>query len=106
MKRLRIYIDTSVAGGCLDKEFTKESNALFEAAKMGKVVLSDLLFISGKSQINDAHHVAIATIFSADIIVSWNFKHIVHLNKIRGFNSINIREGYKELEIRNPKEVI
>ena len=49
---------------------------------------------------------AIATIERVDLIVSWNFKHIVNLEKIRGFNSVNLREGYPLLEIRTPREVI
>ena len=62
--------------------------------------------IVGKSQTNDAHHVAIATVANADMIVSWNFKHLVHYDKIRGFNAINLREGYKPLSIYSPLEVI
>jgi hypothetical protein len=65
--RLRVYIDTSVIGGCLDEEFAEESKAL---------------------------------------LVSWNFKHIVHVEKIRGFNSVNLREGYPTIDIRSPKEVV
>jgi len=42
---------------------------------------------------DDARPVAIATIYNIDMIVSWNFKHIVHFDKIRQFNSINLIEG-------------
>jgi hypothetical protein len=42
----------------------------------------------------------------ADLLVSWNFKHIVHWDKIRGFNAVNLREGYPSIEIRSPQEVI
>lgn len=62
--------------------------------------------IIGPKQKNDAHHVAIATIAHADLIVSWNFKHLVHWEKIRGFNSVNLREGYNPIDIRSPREVI
>ena len=55
---------------------------------------------------DDALHIAIATVCKVDVLVSWNCKHIVNLNKIRLFNSINIREGYNTLEIRTPEEVI
>jgi len=54
----------------------------------------------------DALHIAIATVINVDILVSWNFKHIVNLRKIKLFNSINLQEGYNMLEIRTPKEVI
>jgi len=43
---------------------------------------------------------------NADVLVSWNFKHIVNLDKIHKFNAVNLREGYRALEIRTPKEVI
>ena len=55
---------------------------------------------------SDALHIAVATVNSVDVLVSWNFKHIVNLNKIKQFNSVNIREGYSILEIRTPREVI
>jgi hypothetical protein len=61
--------------------------------------------LSAKSE-NDAHHVAIATLARADLIVSWNFKLIVHIEKIRGFNAVNLREGHGLIEIRSPREVI
>ena len=54
----------------------------------------------------DALHIAIATVIGVDVLVSWNFKHIVNLNKIKKFNSINLNEGYHILEIRTPKEVV
>ena len=47
-----------------------------------------------------------ATVARADLIVSWNFKHLVHIDKIRGFNAVNLRDGYPTLEIRSPKEVV
>ena len=45
MKRLRVYVDTSVIGGCLDKEFANESRMLFDRARSGEVelVISDIL---------------------------------------------------------------
>jgi hypothetical protein len=55
---------------------------------------------------DDALHIAIATVSNVDVLVSWNFKHIVNLSKIKMFNSVNIREGYNALEIRTPQEVI
>jgi predicted nucleic acid-binding protein len=150
MVRLRIYIDTSVVGGCLDEEFSKESRALFEMARSGELVflISDLLLeelsrapqyvqellpslpISCTEQIaqseesrrlclaylaakvvslqseSDAHHVAMATLAQADAIVSWNFRHIVHFDKIRLFNAVNRHEGYPSIDIRSPKEFV
>jgi len=55
---------------------------------------------------NDALHVAIASVSHCPIIVSWNFKHIVHLEKITLYNTVNILEGYSQVSIYSPSEVI
>ena len=55
---------------------------------------------------SDALHIAVATVIGVDVLVSWNFKHIVNLDKIKLFNSVNLREGYNILEIRTPREVV
>ena len=55
---------------------------------------------------DDALHIAIATVIGVDVLVSWNFKHIVNLRKIRLFNSVNLQERYTFLEIRTPKELV
>ena len=54
----------------------------------------------------DAQHIAIATVYKVDVVVSWNFKHIVNLDKIRMYNSINLKYGYHRMEIRSPREVL
>ena len=55
---------------------------------------------------NDALHIASATVHQADVLVSWNFRHIVNLRRIELFNAVNIREGYGWLEIRTRRELI
>jgi hypothetical protein len=55
---------------------------------------------------DDAYHIAIATVNRLDVLVSWNFKHIVNYDKIKLFNSINLRLGYPMIEIRSPKEFV
>ncbi len=60
--------------------------------------------VVGQTSFADCLHIAIATINHADFLVSWNFKHIVNVQRIRGFNSINIKKGYQQLEIRSPRE--
>lgn len=62
--------------------------------------------VVGKTSFDDCVHIATATIYKADILVSWNFKHIVNVYRIRGYNSINIRSNYHSLEIRSPKEIL
>ena len=147
---LKVYVDTSVIGGCLDPEFSEWSNELFKLFRTGEMtlVISDLTLaeletapdkvkaivnsipdrfieyvgLSGEaetlakryisagvikeSMVADALHIAIATVSLVDILVSWNFKHIVNYRKIRGFNGVNLINGYRELDIRSPREVI
>ncbi len=62
--------------------------------------------VVGQTSFDDCVHIATATIHKADILVSWNFKHIVNVYRIRGYNAINIRSNYSLLEIRSPKEII
>jgi len=147
---LNIYTDTSVIGGCYDKEFQEYSVALFEEFKSGtnRLFLSDLVKVElelagekimskpdevpqiykveiktteaanelAKTYIsrgalsnkcfNDALHIALATLNNADVLASWNFKHIVNLNKIKMYNSINLQMGYPTIEIRTPREIL
>ncbi|MEI6522794.1 MAG: PIN domain-containing protein [Bacteroidota bacterium] len=81
------FIDTTEQSVDLASEYIKE-----------KVV--------GKTSFTDCLHIALATINHADFLVSWNFKHIVNINRIRGYNSVNLKKGYKILEIRTPREFI
>ncbi len=62
--------------------------------------------VIGPASLADAQHIATATVNRVDVLVSWNFRHIVNLNRIQGYNSVNLREGYPLLEIRTPQEVI
>jgi len=60
--------------------------------------------ILGISSYNDAYHIALATVNRLDVLVSWNFKHIVNFDKIKLFNSVNLRLGYPPIDIRSPFE--
>lgn len=146
----RIYIDTSVIGGCEDNEFKKWSVQLFDEFKQGLriAVVSDLtrreleeapdnvkrvlnslpsasienVFLTkeaeilaqsyiensvvGAKHLIDAQHIAIASVERVNVLVSWNFQQIVNLDRIRAFNSVNLKLGYPLLEIRSPMEVI
>ena len=149
-RQLRIYVDTSVVGGCLDKEFSEASLAFMRMVSRGEImllvsnVLADELRnapeevqkvlaampvehmepvsgsaeanklrdayltanVVGAAHANDALHVALATVARADMIVSWNFKHLVHHDRIRGFNAVNLSQGYPSLSIYSPLEVV
>ena len=49
---------------------------------------------------------AVATVNDCELIVSWNFRHIVRFSKIQRFNAINALYGYNNLAIHSPPEVI
>jgi predicted nucleic acid-binding protein len=76
----------------------EEADALAEAYLEHRVV--------APSSRADALHVALATVSGSDVLVSWNFKHLVNLGRIRLFNAVNLEMGYNSIEIRSPKEVI
>lgn len=146
----RVYIDTSVIGGCIDQEFKEWSIRLFEEFKNGEkiAVISDitldelelaprkvqkilkqvpekyLKIVKSNPEIEelakqyilrkavpvkfylDAMHIAIATYYNVTVLSSWNFKHIVNLDRIIKYNSVNIEMGYKVLEIRSPRDIL
>jgi predicted nucleic acid-binding protein len=146
----RVYIDTSVIGGCFDQEFEEWSNRLFNDFRTGKkiAVISDLtldelsdapqqvqdnfttipddsleILTSNKESreladkyiaekavsskfYEDALHIAIATTNQVNVLASWNFKHIVNLDRIRMYNSVNLKNGFSILEIRTPREIL
>ena len=54
---------------------------------------------------DDARYIAMATAADVDILVSWNFRHIVHFDKIRQFNAVNLEKRYKTIAIYSPMEV-
>lgn len=62
--------------------------------------------VVGQTSLDDCIHIATATINCVDVLVSWNFKHIVNIQRIKGYNTINSRNGYQTLEIRSPKDLI
>jgi predicted nucleic acid-binding protein len=62
--------------------------------------------VVGRGSLADALHVALATVSAVDVLVSWNFKHIVNLGRIRLFNAVNLEQGYGLIEIRTPQEVL
>ena len=150
MKKLKIYIDTSVIGGCFDYEFSQYSTRLismFEQsvhiAVVSELTLAELANAPEKVQTvlnniptdcldiieiteeikslsdayinetiitiksrNDALHIAAATVMNSDLLLSWNFKHIVNYHRIHLYNSVNLKLGYQMIEIYSPMEVV
>lgn len=149
MKPLRVYVDTSVFGGCFDAEFADESTRFFDLVRAGRIVvlvsqvvvdelreapsqvqelfrslaedsvlpveltadiieLRDAYVAAGivaRKFMDDATHVAAATVARADAIVSWNFRHIVRVDKMRAYNQVNLQAGFGLLSIASPQEV-
>lgn len=149
MRVLRIYIDTSVIGGCFEEQFSRWSNRLIEdfqnrryAPVVSSIVAAEIEFAPEPVRMrfdeilqltpdflemteeavalaevysahgalppkfrNDLLHIALATVANVDVLVSWNFRHIVRLEKIRIFNAVNLELGYKSLQIHSPREV-
>jgi hypothetical protein len=79
-------------------ELTEETMSLADKYISGNVV--------GRTSLADCRHIALATINRVDVLASWNFKHIVNLDRIRGYNSINLKMGYPIIEIRTPQELV
>ena len=77
----------------IDEETTELAEKYIEAGVLGAASASDAL------------HVAAASVAGADVILSWNFKHIVNLNRIRGFNGVNVMNGYPLMTVLCPLEV-
>lgn len=105
-KPLRVYADTSVFGVLVDLppqqveivSTSPESDGLRNAYLEAGVV--------GPASTNDAAHIAVATVSNVDLVVSWNFKHIVHFEKIGGYEGVNSLRGYRSPRIYSPREVV
>jgi len=87
-----------------DKSYFEQVIVTDEVNKLADRYIAEK--VVGKTSLDDCKHIALATINNVDILASWNIKHIVNYIKIQGYNSVNIKNGYKSLEIRNPKELI
>jgi predicted nucleic acid-binding protein len=150
MKCMRVYFDTSVLGGCFDREFQDASRQLVQAAYADQILplLSEILLrelteapatvrqllarlmqgdverlavnddavelheaylstgIVPPRYADDALHVALATVARADVLVSWNFKHLVNPVRVRAFNGVNIAQGYGPIIIMTPADIV
>ena len=83
-------------------ESTEFLDTTYEAVDLATEYIAEK--VVGQTSYSDCLHIALATINRADFLVSWNFKHIVNVQRIRGYNSINIKNGYRQIEIRSPRE--
>ena len=62
--------------------------------------------VVGEKSFDDARHVATCTLSGIVLLVSWNFKHLANFNKESGFNHINRLNGYAEVRILSPRELV
>lgn len=150
MQRMRVYLDTSVLGGCFDAEFRNASQQLMEAVcnerilpLVSEVLVRELkeapanvqeLFLrimqynverldvsNEAAQLHEAYlqtgvvaaryaddalHVALATVARADVLVSWNFKHLVNPIRVRAFNGVNAAQGFGPIVIMTPSDIV
>jgi predicted nucleic acid-binding protein len=93
------------------KEFFEEYESSFELIETTAEALKLSAYYMFEGNLNlkqkvDSLHIATATVNRIDILASWNFKHIVNLNKIVLFNAVNMKNGFPTIEIRNPRELI
>ncbi len=88
----------------LDKRYLERVEVLPESYKLGQTYIDEK--VVGQSSSSDCIHIATATLNKVDILISWNFKHIVNIFRIRGYNSVNLRLGHGTLEIRSPREIV
>ena len=88
----------------IPKELIKRVELTKEAMMLADTYIAEN--VVGKTSRDDCFHIALATINKADILVSWNFKHIVNVIRIRGYNAVNLKLGYSQIDIRSPKEII
>lgn len=75
-----------------------------EALQLGQTYINEN--VVGQTSLDDCIHIAVATLSKVDVLVSWNFKHIVNVYRIRGFNSVNLRLGHTTIDIRSPREIV
>lgn len=62
--------------------------------------------VVGRKSLNDALHVAYATVHGCSGLVSWNFKHIISEDKSLAFNLANTEQGYPQIFIASPREIV
>jgi hypothetical protein len=151
MKKLKIYLDTSVISmldnserGMITRnffEFAIQTNCEFVISEVvdteledskknkGKIILQFIETLNCVSlpyseeahrlaenyikdgvltcnHLDDLTHVAYATVYKCDVIVSWNRKHIARLSKIQKLNACNIKNNYSIIAIYTPQEFL
>jgi len=97
-QRVRMLLDN------YNNDYLEKIPLTEEAKKLADKYIAEN--VVGKTSLEDCRHIALATINKVDVLVSWNFKHIVNLERIKGYNGVNLKMGYSIIEIRNPKDLV
>jgi predicted nucleic acid-binding protein len=79
-------------------DFTAEAETLAQAYLAAGVV--------SPKYADDARHIAVATVHSLSLIVSWNFKHLANIKREAGFNAVNLLQGYPQIRILTPLQLL
>lgn len=95
--RLRATADLIRESGAERRDFDEEAAALADAY-IEHGVPTD-------GHIVDARHVAIATVAQLQVLVSWNYRHLVNRRRRDAFNGVNAIKGFRSIEIITPPEV-
>ena len=113
-----VFVTSDMLVGELDKAPSCVKHLLdkYDGSFVEKVLLTDEAKdlaekyvaekVVGEASLDDCRHIALATINKVDVLASWNFRHIVNLTRIRGYNAVNLKNGYATIEIRNPKDLV
>jgi hypothetical protein len=88
----------------LDTQYKEIIQVTPEALQLAQTYIEEK--VVGQTSLDDCIHIAVATLSKVDVLLSWNFKHIVNVYRIRGYNSVNLKLGYSTIDIRSPKEIV
>jgi len=86
--KIKEFVNNIPISNLQEVELNEEAILLAEQYLFEKVV--------GETSRADCYHIAIATLLKVDLLVSWNFKHIVNINRIHGYNAVNLKNGFKQ----------
>ncbi|HKK62274.1 MAG TPA: hypothetical protein VJ951_06930 [Bacteroidales bacterium] len=86
---------TPVFGVLMDSDFNWGEEKEQKTRSLGALadILHGIITLDALRDLRDGgYHIAITTIYKVNVLASWNFKHIVNLDKIRMYNSVNLKK--------------
>ena len=88
----------------LETNLTEFIEVTDEAVDLAETYIAEK--VVGLTSFADCLHIALATIYHADFLVSWNFKDIVNSRRIIGYNSVNFDLQYPSVKILSPQSIL